>query len=212
MRLFYFIAFLLAFSSSSFAGVFVKAGNIYYSQGGGGIQLTNTNHDDSPILSPNKKLIAFIRTGHQIVPQKCRDFIDTSSKYGNQIWIYNIANKTERLLVDNNFSCNKPKERMVDPQQLHFSPNGKILYFVTSAWAVSGAVHAINVDGAYYRYIQPANTLEVITSGDYQGYLALQQHRYFIGSGSYDWFWLFTPEGKEIGPLGEEVSPVFKHK
>jgi hypothetical protein len=57
-----------------------------------------------------------------------------------------------------------------------------------------------------YRFIQPANELEVITSGEYQGYLALQQHRYFIGGGSYDWYWLFTPDGKEIGPLGEELS------
>jgi hypothetical protein len=206
MRLFSFIACLFVIAPSSFASVFVKAGNIYYSQGDKDIQLTSTNHDDAPILSPDKKLIAFIRTGHQIIPQKCRDFADISSKYGNQIWIYNLANNTERLLVDNNFSCNKPKERMVDPQQLNFSPNGKILYFVTSAWVVSGAAHAINVDGTNYHYIQPANTLEVITSGDYRGYLALQQHRYFIGGGSYDWFWLFTPDGKEIGPLGEEPS------
>jgi hypothetical protein len=206
MRLFSFIACLFVIASSSFASVFVKAGNIYYSHKGQDIQLTNTNQDGSPILSPNKKLVAFIRTGHQIIPQKCLDFSDISSKFGNQIWIYNIANKTERLLVDNNFSCNNPQKRIVDPQQLHFSPNSRTLYFVTSAWAVSGAVHAINVDGTNYRYIQPANELEVITSGDYQGYLALQQHRYFIGGGSYDWYWLFTPDGKEIGPLGEELS------
>jgi len=206
MRLFSFIACLFVIASSSFASVFVKAGNIYYSHEGQDIQLTNTNQDCSPTLSPNKKLVAFIRTGHQIIPQKCLDFSDISSKYGNQIWIYNIANKTERLLVDNNFSCNKPKKRIVDPQQLHFSPNSKTLYFVTSAWVVSGAVHAINVDGTNYRYIQPANELEVITSGDYQGYLALQQHRYFLGGGSYDWYWLYTPDGKEIGPLGEELS------
>lgn len=206
MRLLYFIACLLVIASSSFANVFVKAGNIYYAQGGKDLQLTNSNRDGSPVLSPNKKLIAFIRTGHQIIPQKCRDFSDISGKYGNQIWIYNIANKTEQMLVDNNFSCNKPKKRIVDPQQLHFSPNSRTLYFVASAWVVSGAVHAINIDGTNYRYIQPANMLTVITSGDYQGYLALQQHRYFIGGGSYDWYWLFTPDGKKVGPLGEEPS------
>ena len=106
MRLFSFIACLFVIASSSFASVFVKAGNIYYSQGGQEIQLTHTNQDNSPILSPNKKLIAFIRTGHQIIPQKCLDFSAISSKYGNQIWIYNIADKTERLLLDNNFFFN----------------------------------------------------------------------------------------------------------
>ena len=31
-------------------------------------------------------------------------------------------------------------------------------------------------------------------------------HRYFIGAGSYDWFWLVRPDGKEIGPVGEDVE------
>ena len=29
------------------------------------------------------------------------------------------------------------------------------------------------------------------------------QHRYFLGGGSLDWYWLFTPTGKEVSPVGE---------
>ena len=33
-----------------------------------------------------------------------------------------------------------------------------------------------------------------------------RQHRYFIGGGSYDWYWLLKPDGKEVGPVGEDTE------
>jgi hypothetical protein len=35
--------------------------------------------------------------------------------------------------------------------------------------------------------------------------LIVNQHRYFLGGGSYDWYWVFSPNGKEEGPLGPEI-------
>ena len=32
------------------------------------------------------------------------------------------------------------------------------------------------------------------------------QHRYFLGGGSYDWYWLLRPDGKEVGPVGETTE------
>ena len=34
----------------------------------------------------------------------------------------------------------------------------------------------------------------------------MNQHRYFLGPGSYDWFWLFRPDGTEVGPVGEDTE------
>jgi len=45
-----------------------------------------------------------------------------------------------------------------------------------------------------------------VSKGQYKGYLIVNQHRYFIGGGSYDWYWLFSPAGKEAGPFGETIS------
>lgn len=27
-----------------------------------------------------------------------------------------------------------------------------------------------------------------------------------LGGGSYDWLWLLTPDGKEVGPIGEDEA------
>jgi hypothetical protein len=205
MRLLQGLIFLLFIPSYLVAGqqpdqLYVKAGNIYYAQ----TQLTQSGYNSLPVLSHDKKSIAFIKTSTKIIPERCRAFADTRTSYGEQIWIVNIEQKKEQLLVSSVFSCDKPTEMIVDPKQLIFSPDSKILYFLTSAWATSGAVHAVNIKEARERYLLPANSLKVVMDGQYRGGLILNQHRYFIGGGSYDWFWLFTPEGKEIGPLGED--------
>lgn len=187
--------------------VFSKEGNIYYEPNEGKtLKLTTKNIDENPILSPNRHFIAFIRRSNQIIPKGCGDFSDTGSKYGNEIWIYDFESKKERLLVANNFDCNTPEKLIVDPTDLQFSPDSKTLYFITSAWVTSGAVHAVNTDGTGQRYVIPANSLEVIPIGEYKGFLIVNQHRYFIGAGSYDWYWVFSPSGKEEGPLGPEVE------
>lgn len=72
-----------------------KSGNIYYAQ----TQLTQSRYNNLPVLSHNKKSIAFIKTSTKITPERCRAFAKTLTSYDEQIWIVNIEQKKERLLV-----------------------------------------------------------------------------------------------------------------
>jgi hypothetical protein len=89
-----------------------------------------------------------------------------------------------------------------------FSPNGRWVYFLSPAWATSTAVHAVDVASGQERFVAPGNSLNVLYRGKYAGHLLVSQHRYFLGSGSYDWFWLIAPDGKEVGPVGETDAAV----
>ena len=184
--------------------VFAEHGNVYYVASDKTVQITHTGKDKNPSLSPDNKTIAFVRTSDILVPKSCVHFAFTSDDYANQVWIYDIATKKEKLLVKNNFLCDKLEEVIVDPEDLQFSPNSKILYFTTSAWVTSGALHAANVDGTNLRYLAPANSYQVVYNGKYKNRLIIQQHRYFstTGEGSYDWYWLYTLQGKQIKTLG----------
>lgn len=115
--------------------------------------------------------------GSEVTPEDCRSFSNTSTPYGEQIWIVDIRDKKERLLVNNHFSCSKPMEMIIDPNHLTFSPDGKTLYFLTSAWATSGAVHAVNIADAKQRYLLPANSLTVVADGEYKGDFAQRSLR-----------------------------------
>lgn len=210
MRKLVLVCFIL-FSSSVFAAetkshdAFAKEGNIYYLQDGKDVQVTTSGKDQAPVLSPDKKMIAFIRTSNQKVPDACDD-VESRSEFASQIWLYDIAEKKERLLVDNNFSCDKPEKKIINPKHLQFSPASDVLYFLTPGWVTSSALHAVKSDGTNEHYIVPANSLEVLQEGRYKGGLIVLQHRYFIGGDTFDWYWLFTPEGKEAGTFGSKIS------
>src|SRR5438105_28126 len=86
------------------------------------------------VTSPNGRWIAYIKKSTHLVPKNCTDFSTLNGPYANEIWILNLKNKTHRLLVRNNFSCHIPTKKLIDPQNLSFSPDSKTLYFETSAW------------------------------------------------------------------------------
>ncbi len=146
--------------------VFAKEGDIYCKiSSKKTLRLTAKNIDSNPILSPNKRVLAFTRKSHRIIPNECLAFAGNHGKYGNEIWIYDFESKKSRRIVANNFDYSHPKKQIVNPSYLQFSPDSKTLYFITSAWATSGAVHAVNADGSGIRYIVPGNQLEVISKG-----------------------------------------------
>ena len=109
-----------------------------------------------------------------------------------------MKTKKERLFVANKFACEEPTEKIVDSQNLQFSPDSKELYFETSAWTVSGAIHAVQIDGKNLRFVTDGSEYHVVMRGHYKGDLIVNQHRYHDRGGSYDWDWLFTPTGKQI--------------
>lgn len=185
--------------SESIEPVFSKLGNIYYIDNSGhSIQITRTGNDSSPVLSPNKNAIAFVRVGNKIIPDSC----DIDAKYGNEVWLYDFSTKKEKRLVQNNFQCDNPKKQITDPRELLFSPDSKVVYFITTAWTTSGAIHAVDANGKHLRFLTDGNVLDIVQSGPYKGDLIVNQHRYRFKDdtplGSYDWDWLFTPTGKQI--------------
>lgn len=122
-----------------------------------------------------------------------------------KLWTVGTDGKNAALLV-RSAANPKPEALLAGLSAPQFSPDGKIVYFLSAAWATSGAVHRVDVATRKTAYVCPGNELEVIRTGEYRGHLIVQQHKYFIGGGSYDWYWLLRPDGREVGPLGENLE------
>ena len=193
---------LLTLAVPAFAQtVSVKDGNIQFTdKSGTTTALTSSGRDSNPVLAPDGKWVAFVRKvdGKKIATGS--DEVEPS-----ELWQVRVDGKEPSALV----RC-RDSEKMESVigafENLQFSTNGKLLYFVTPAWATSGAVHVADTTNGKERYLFPGNDLKVVTSGEYKDCLLVQQHRYFVGGGSYDWFWLLRTDGKEIGPVGEDTS------
>ena len=153
------------------------------------------------IESPNDKWIAFVMRSHHTIPRACA-FSLTKTNYADEIWILNLNTMRKKILVRVNPDCDHPEKVIIDPNDLQFSPDSNTLYFATSAWATSGAVHAVDVSGKNLHFVIDGNEYHVVQHGKYKGNLIVNQHRArFKGDtplGTYDWDWLFTPQGKQI--------------
>ncbi len=164
-------------------------------------QLTQGENLIEQIESADGKWIAFVKKSNYIVPSNCFYSFE-KGKHADEIWIVNTAEMTKKLLVKPHFSCGDVSKVILDPKNLQFSPDSKTLYFETSAWVTSGAVHAVDVDGNHLRFVTDGSDLRVVQSGPYKGDIIVNQHRYrFKGDtplGSYNWDWLYTPTGKQI--------------
>jgi len=202
MKRFLLLTAFLGVSVSAFSQtVSVKDGNIQFTdKSGKTTALTSSGRDSNPVLAPDGKWVAFVRKvdGKKIATGS--DEVEPT-----ELWQVRIDGKEPSLLVKCR-DAEKVESVIGGFDNLQFSTNGKLLYFVTPAWATSGAVHVVDTTNRKERYCFPGGDLKVVPKGEYKDCLIVQQHRYFIGGGSYDWYWLLKPDGKEVGPLGEETT------
>jgi hypothetical protein len=98
---------------------------------------------------------------------------------------------------------NEPKQNLDGFSHLFLSPDGKTLYFQSSAWATSDAVHSLDIATKRASYVTAGQIACVVLQGEYQGDLVVEQHRYFVQGGSHDDLYLYEPTGKEIGLVSQ---------
>ncbi len=180
--------------------VSIRDGNVCIVTGGEAKKLTNSGHDSEPVVAPDGKWIVFVRT----LPGKK---ISTGSGDADaaELWQIRADGKDPTCLVRSKPS-DKPEMVLAGFSKPQFSSNGKLVYFLSEAWTTSGALHVVDTTNAKEHFVCPAAEFEVVLSGEYRDHLLVQQHRYFIGGGSYDWYWLLKPDGKEVGPVGEDTE------
>jgi len=103
-----------------------------------------------------------------------------------------------------------PEKNLTGFYNLRFSIDNKELYFITDAWTTSGAIHGVNLETGQTKFVTDGDIFAIIPSGEYAGKIIVRKHKYFVGPGSYDWYWLVDPRtGKEIGPIGESIDEFY---
>jgi len=204
MRLFLTILVLLfLLDAASAQSVTVKAGNVFLGKDGHERQLTKLGRDADAALSPDGRFVVFTRVNGKASdsPQDC-----LTGARADQLRRMDLnTGRDEVLLTGHN--ADQPPQQLCGFDQKQFSSDGRRLYFLSPGWATSAALHYYDFVARVAKYVAPANAVIVLNfcKGEHRDQLVLNQHRYFIGGGSYDWYWLYDREGtKEIGPVGDD--------
>ena len=185
-----------------------KDGNIWFGADPAGklTQLTATSRDREPNLSPDGHHVVFVRgTPGSTVEGPTGDEVEKT-----ELWMIRTDGTEPRLLLRGGSQDNSTGFPMAFFQSPQFSPDGNSVYFLSIAAVVTGTAYALDLKLGHLREVCPANSLLVVRKGRYAGNLVVEQHRYFEGGGSYNWVWLVTPQGKEIGPLGDRHDAAFE--
>ncbi|MDO9212839.1 MAG: DPP IV N-terminal domain-containing protein [Methylococcales bacterium] len=174
----------ICLSSIAYAAqVSEKQGNIYYDNQ----QLTSSGKDSMAALSPDGKQVVFVRD--------------------DALWLMDVTGNNAHAIVVS-AENDDVKQNLTELNNPRFSLDSKAVYFLSAAWVTSNAVHVVDLATHKQHFVTDGNSLELIPTGKYRGYLIVSKHKYHQGGGSYEDFWLVSPKGKAIKSLGEEEERV----
>jgi len=189
--------------------VFADTGNIFIERGGVKTRLTGSEQDSDPVLAPDGSYVVYTRKGRgRGLPGYDLGQFCTVAPKPDELRRVNSDGSGDRLLLEGRNGDGEAQ--LCDFRSKQFSADGARLYFLTPGWTTSGALHVYDTRAREQHFVQPANDLLVLNfcAGQYRDALAVQQHRYYVFGGSYDWYWLYDAAGKkEIGPLGDFDGP-----
>ncbi|MFI3189913.1 hypothetical protein BCS42_06480 [Crenothrix sp. D3] len=126
----------------------------------------------------------------------------------SELWIMDASGSNAHAIVHERYD-DDVKKNLTGLNTPLFSLNGKAVYFLSEAWATSNAVHVIDLSTNTQRFITDGNSLELIPHGKYQNYLIVSKHKYHDNEGgSFEEYWLVSPQGKDIKAIGESEEQV----
>ena len=191
--------FVLTTTSALGQSVTFDKGNLWFTDGAGRkAQLTRSGSVLEYDLSPDSKWVAFRRG----VGRTDVGFTDELTVEASEIWIVQTDGHNARRLIKSE-PCSGPHNcdlfNLMAPQ---FSIDGRTLFFEAQCYATDDCIQSIDLRTGRRAMISGGGGLTVIKEGQYRGNLMIHQHRYFLCGGSYDWFYVVKPDGKEVGPMG----------
>jgi hypothetical protein len=163
--------------------------------------VTHSGLDGDPVLTPDGKRLVFARTVGKPLTSCSASGAETDNV---ELWTANADGSGAHKLLGIRPEDDLHKA-LCGFQGMQFSSKGNLLYFETPAWATSGAIHVYDFRAGKEHFVVDGDDVMVLAKcaePDFRDKLIVTQHKYFVFGGSYDWPWLISPEGKNLGLIG----------
>lgn len=166
-------------------------------------RITTTGRCFSPAVAPDKLHVAYVKETPELLVSA-----GNGESYGNELWIYDVATDTHKLLVRGH-DADEPRDIIAGIDGLQYSLDGRMIYFMSEAFATSGSIQSVDVDTGKTAFVIGGNWVKVINRGPYAGNLYVARHVYLDGPayGTEESNWVVDKTGKAV----KRVCDVFKN-
>jgi len=163
--------------------------------GGTASKLTEGPNDSAPMLSSD---------GQQVVYVRSRVLAEPDPTF--EIRVHNVTVGTDRSVLRSPISIRGEKYSEIGRPQ--FSADGKTIYFLFNWSVTTHGLARFDMKTGEVKFVMPAFEFYSVVRGKYGGDLVVQQRRAKLATGYYYLYYLYTPDGKEIGVVGENQADV----
>lgn len=119
----------------------------------------------------------------------------------SELWQVDSNGRHPTLLVRCHDSFDGDMSNVVAQfNELRFSPDGRLVYFETPAWATSGALHVVDTTTCREHFICAGGIKS------FRGSFLVVVETVYKGNGHQYQRFLLTPEGREISTLSQPFS------
>ena len=164
------------------------------------VQLTTGYEDSDPSLSADGAKVAYVRSRKVDSPE--------ASGRVYELHVIHLASGDDQQVLATPFELDGVTYSvLLGPK---FSPDGESIYFVFDWSVTTGGIAVLDLVTEELRFVVPALGLPaVVYKGEYEGDLVVLQRRQKLsGIGNLILYYLFTPEGEEVGVIGDEPFDV----
>jgi len=157
-----------------------------------GRKLTNLGNVTEASLSPDGQMIILIRRDQKVrdesVPDRDRD----------SLWLMNGLVAQPHQILHWHEDWRDLKKNLTGLTSPVWSPDGRFVYVLSSAWATSWAVHQVEIPSGRETFVIDGADLKVIQDGPYRGMLLVSRHTCHQAPGcDYPWS-IVRPDGSTV--------------
>jgi dipeptidyl aminopeptidase/acylaminoacyl peptidase len=182
--------------------VSVENGNIFVTgEGGQTRQITSSGLDSEPALSADGSLLAFVREIK--VP---KPVLYGAPEERSAIWLASCADGWRPHLILKgpvSSQASRQASALANFRAPQFSPDKARIYFLSPEYSVTAnGLFYVNRSNGAVHFFAPALRYWVVPKGDYAGDLVLDQNPLTYVAGRIEIYYLFGPNGKQLGIVG----------
>lgn len=196
------ICLIISCNNTEFVDTLVKDKNIYVTKTDGKVeQVTFIGNDSSPLISPDKKTVYFIRqTGNM-----------GESEYEGieQLAIMQVDLKTlkeEKLTDTIHYEDWESTSEIYEVTGFTLSQDGHFIFFITQKWATSGVLVKLNTQTKALLEISHGDKFELLKDGQYKDHIVVTRSSIKSNVGRQWSNWLIDLDGKEIKEIGDDSA------